>query len=474
MDLTRLAVDAGQFINRAVQYTGESLGQTEKTDLDPGLEGLLARADATKTWTDQMISQTEVLLQPSPGARLEDRLYEHLEWSVPPRPRANELLGDHMTQAGMEIGSNTPYGTALIRCGEAQKQLGEVERKFVQSTNIHFLTPLRSFTEGEYTAIQNEHKMLVNKRLDLDIAKSRLRKAHEADREARNLNANPLEDDYVSQVSYMFSFLRVKWLKVWAQEISQAEMELRICQSLFDRQTEIIRRVLEGISDTHTNHMQILMDFVDAQASYFAQCNQQSQELRRQLASIPAVFCSNNWQSVGNNAVNQPLISSHVANEPLGLDEITPMPVTVHQLPDFNQDSWTVNSPPKTEVQPNYKNNNNNIFSTPSQANNHPSAVTCSSSHRRTLSQTITSKQRDELQAPSCTSSACETTNRPSSAVPPYAQSVSATASINNGTGRVTTAACPPLQPNETPSESQTANLVATETVTPNGVAADP
>lgn len=49
-------------------------------------------------------------------------------------------------------------GTALLRCGEAQKQLGEAEKKFVQSTNIHFLTPLRSFTEGEYRAIQVIHQ----------------------------------------------------------------------------------------------------------------------------------------------------------------------------------------------------------------------------------------------------------------------------------------------------------------------------
>uniref|UniRef100_M4A4A0 BAR domain-containing protein n=1 Tax=Xiphophorus maculatus TaxID=8083 RepID=M4A4A0_XIPMA len=115
MDLTRLAVDAGRFINRAVQYTGESLGQAEKTELDSGLEELLAQADATKTWTDSIVSQTEVLLQPS-LARLEDRLYEHLEWSAPPRPRAHELLGDQMTQAGLEIGSNTPYGESASVC----------------------------------------------------------------------------------------------------------------------------------------------------------------------------------------------------------------------------------------------------------------------------------------------------------------------------------------------------------------------
>ncbi|XP_070776841.1 endophilin-B1-like [Enoplosus armatus] len=311
MDLTRLAVDAGQFINRAVQYTGESLGQADKTELEPGLEELLARADVTKTWTDQIISQTEVLLQPNPGARLEDRLYEHLDWSIQPRPRAHEVLGDQMIQAGMEMGSNTPYGTALLRCGEAQKQLSEAERKFVQSTNIHFLTPLRSFTEGEYKAIQDERRMLVNKRLDLDIAHTRLRKAHEADREARNLNANPLDDDYLSHVSYMFSFLRVKWLKMWAQEISQAEMELRICQSLFDRQSEITRRVAGGINNTHTNHMRSLTDFVEAQACYFDQCNQHAQELQKQLATIPAVLCSNNWQSAVSNTVNQPSPSNH-------------------------------------------------------------------------------------------------------------------------------------------------------------------
>ncbi|XP_029982326.1 endophilin-B1-like isoform X2 [Sphaeramia orbicularis] len=337
MDLTRLAVDAGQFINRAVQYTEETLGQADRTELDPGLEELLNRADATKTWTDQIISQTEVLLQPNAGARLEDRLYEQLDWHVPPRPRTHEVLGEQLTHAGLELGSTTPYGSALIRCGEVQKQLGEAERKFVQSTNIHFLTPLRSFTEGQYRAIQDERKTLVNKRLDLDIAKSRLRKAHEADRESR--------DDYVAHVSYMFSFLRVKWLKMWAQEICQAEMELRICQSLFDRQSEITKQLLDGLSNTHTNHMRSLVDFVEAQACYFAQCNQHAQELQKQLASIPSVLCSNNWQSGITNALNQPSTSDGVVDEPIRLDQVRPAPVVLHRLPDFDQDSWTAHPP---------------------------------------------------------------------------------------------------------------------------------
>ncbi|CAN9502465.1 unnamed protein product [Ophioblennius macclurei] len=451
MDLTRLAVDAGQFINRAVQYTEESLGQADRTDFDPGLEGLLARADATKTWTEQIISQTEVLLQPSPGARLEDRLYGHLEWSAPPRPRATELLGDQMTQAGLEIGSNTPYGTALLRCGEAQKHLGEAERKFAQSTQIHFLNPLRGFTEGEYRAMQNERKMLVNKRLDLDIAKSRVKKAYEADREARNLNANPLDDNYASHMSYMFSFLRVKWLKMWAQEISQAEMELRICQSLFDRQSEITKRTLEGLDNTLISHMGSLTDFVDAQASFFAQCNQHAQELHKQLSSIPAVFCSNNWQAAINNTANHPSTSNHVASEPIELDQVTPSPVVVNQLPGFDKElsnctSYSEAGSDSTSntllpVGTNKNNNNNN-----SQDTKHHPPINSQLSASHSIELINTSKQSE--QAP----------DRTEAVTPP----------INNDADSATETAV------SSTTEPQTANAVSTESVANSSPAPDP
>ncbi|XP_023276747.1 endophilin-B1-like [Seriola lalandi dorsalis] len=483
MDLTRLAVDAGQFINRAVQYTEESIGQADKTELEPGLEQLLALADATKTCTDKIICQTEVLLQPNPGARLEDRLYEHLDWSVPSRPRALEALGDQMTQAGLEIGSTTPYGAALLRCGEVQKQLSEEERKLVQSTNIHFLTPLRSFTEGEFRDIQDERRMLVNKRLDLDIAKTRLRKAHEADREARNLNANPLDDDYLSHVSYMFSFLRVKWLKVWAQEISQAEMELRICQSLFDRQTEMTRRALEGISNTHTNHMRSLTDFVEAQACFFDQCNQHAQELQKQVASIPAVLCSNNWQSA---ITNQPSTSNHVANEPIGLNQVTPMPVVVHQLPEFDQDSWTANPPTGTKkittassatTQPldqTNNNNNNSICSRDSQEIRYGSAANQAFDANQANSD---SHSVDQVSAPNRTASTHEATDRMTAESPASSQTetFSSTAAVINGAGSaVPTASSQPPQPSGTVNEPQTANAVACETMTTSAVADEP
>ncbi|KAF3701010.1 Endophilin-B1 SH3 domain-containing GRB2-like protein B1 [Channa argus] len=469
MDLTRFAVDAGQFINRAVQYTGESLGRADKTELDTGLEELLTRADATKTWTDKIISQTEALLQPNPGARLEDRLYEQLDWSISPRPRAHELLGDQMTQAGLEIGSNTPYGIALLRCGEVQKQLGKAEGKFIQSTNIHFLTPLRSFTEGEYRAIEDERRMLLNKRLDLDIAKTRLKKAHEADQEARDLDANPVRDDYVSHASYMFSFLRVKWLKIWAQEISQAEMELRICQTLFDRQSENTRLVLEGIRSTHINHMRSLTDLVEAQACYFDQCYQHTQELQKQLASIPAVLCSNNWQSAIHNTINQPPTSNNVATEPVAVNQSTPNPIVVHHLPDFDQDTWTTNPPignenttrcSLTTTQPpnQTNNNNNNNVSTGSQAARFHRAIKRQSSFNQPFDFVCTSDSdrhlTDQLSAPNGMVATCVTTNR-TTADPQSSQTVNAVASVAITTSDM---AVEPQTSNETGSTHLTAN----------------
>ena len=55
-----------------MQFTEEILGQAEKSELDPGLEGLLAKADKTKQWTERMLRQTESVLQPNPSKKWGD------------------------------------------------------------------------------------------------------------------------------------------------------------------------------------------------------------------------------------------------------------------------------------------------------------------------------------------------------------------------------------------------------------------
>ncbi|XP_057215960.1 endophilin-B2b isoform X3 [Triplophysa rosa] len=260
-NVKKLASDAGVFFTRAVQYTEEKLGQAEKTELDAHLENLIARADCTKNWTEKIFRQTEVLLQPNPidqtGARIEEFVYEKLDKKLPSRTTNAELLGQYMQDAAKEFGPGTPYGSTLITVGEYQKRLGGAEREFLHTSAINFLTPLRNFLEGDWKTISKERRLLENRRLDLDVCKARLKKAKLAEAKAA----------------------------LWSEEVDKAEHELRLAQTEFDRQAEVTRLLLEGISSTHVNHLRCLHEFVEAQAAYYAECHKHMQDLQKELSS---------------------------------------------------------------------------------------------------------------------------------------------------------------------------------------------
>ncbi|XP_058842844.1 endophilin-B2-like isoform X6 [Acipenser ruthenus] len=287
-NVKKLASDAGLFFTRAVQFTEEKLGQAEKTELDAHFENLLARADSTKNWTEKIFRQTEVLLQPNPidntGARIEEFLYEKLDRKLPSRTTNGELLGQYMLEAANEFGPGTPYGSTLVKVGESQRRLGGAEREFMQSTAINFLTPLRNFLEGDWRTISKERRLLENRRLDLDACKARLKKAKTAEAKAAAI------PDFQETRSRNY---------VLSASASAADHELRVAQTEFDRQAEVTRLLLEGISSTHVNHLRCLHEFVEAQATYYAQSHQYMQDLQKQLGSangevFPNTFVNTN------------------------------------------------------------------------------------------------------------------------------------------------------------------------------------
>ncbi|KAI4871706.1 hypothetical protein NFI96_024851 [Prochilodus magdalenae] len=252
--------------------------------------------------------QTEVVLQPNPNVRMEEFLYEKLDKKVPTRANNHELLGESMIDAGHEFGPGTAYGSALIKCGETEKQLGSAEKEFIHSAAINFLTPFRNFIDGDYKTISKERKLLQIKRLDLDAAKTRLKKARVADaRSAPSCDPHMIVFSLCVSVplklcSDDFLSLFLNAWQMWAEEVHQAETELRIAQSEFDRQAEITRLLLEGISSTHAHHLRCLNDFVDAQASYYAQCYQYMVNLQKQLGSFPSTFSNNNATSASSSS----------------------------------------------------------------------------------------------------------------------------------------------------------------------------
>lgn len=68
-------------------------------------------------------------------------------------------------------------GSALIRVGQTEQALGELERNYIRGGHDALIAPLGVFLNGEMKNIMRERKILENKRLDLDACKNRVRKA---------------------------------------------------------------------------------------------------------------------------------------------------------------------------------------------------------------------------------------------------------------------------------------------------------
>ncbi|XP_052334606.1 endophilin-B2a isoform X3 [Oncorhynchus keta] len=325
-NVKKLASDAGVFFTRAVQFTGEKFGQVEKTELDAHFENLLSRADSTKNWTEKIFRQTEVLLQPNPidhtGARIEEFLYEKLDRTVPSRPNNGELLGHYMQDAAKDFGPGTPYGSTLIKVGDCERRLGGAQREFLQTSAISFLAPLRNFLEGDWRTISKERRLLENRRLDLDSSKARLKKAKLAESKA----AAVPDFQETRPRNYVLS---ASASALWSEEVDKAAHELRVAQTEFDRQAEVTRLLLEGISSTHVNHLRCLHEFVEAQTAYYKQCYLHMQDLQKELGRFPNAFAGNPGLSMassgsspqGNATLTQDAASA-VETDTLKIEEV--------------------------------------------------------------------------------------------------------------------------------------------------------
>ncbi|XP_049291692.1 endophilin-B1 isoform X1 [Anopheles funestus] len=261
-DVKKFVKGAGSTLSRVVQLTEEKLGTSEKTEMDARFEHLSERSDSAKLWTEKIMRDTETALIPNPANRMEDFIFEKIEKQKPKRLSNLEYLGLDMIEGGGEFGQDGPYGSALIKVGQAEQKLGSCERDFIGSAGMCFIQPLKKFLEGEMKTITKEKGVLESKRLDLDACKNRVRKA-------RSMIGQQAKDGISPEVT-----------------LEQAERDLRVAQSEFDRQAEITKLLLEGISTTQATHLRYLHSFVEAQVRYYGQCNKIMSDLQRELVSL--------------------------------------------------------------------------------------------------------------------------------------------------------------------------------------------
>ena len=69
------------------------------------------------------------------------------------RMRNLESLGTDMIDAGIEFGPGTVYGSALIKVGKAEQNLGQTEREFVSKSFNNFVQPLKKFLDEDMRTI---------------------------------------------------------------------------------------------------------------------------------------------------------------------------------------------------------------------------------------------------------------------------------------------------------------------------------
>uniref|UniRef100_A0A1B0A8C9 BAR domain-containing protein n=1 Tax=Glossina pallidipes TaxID=7398 RepID=A0A1B0A8C9_GLOPL len=68
--------------------------------------------------------------------------------------------------------------------------------------------------------------------------------------------------------------------------LEQAERDLRVAQSEFDRQSDITKSLLQGLNSSHENHLKHLCAFVQTQSRYYKQCNEMMNHLQKELVNL--------------------------------------------------------------------------------------------------------------------------------------------------------------------------------------------
>lgn len=126
------------------------------------------------------------------GNRIEDFFYEKIDKKKPNRLSNLEYVGIDMIEAGNDFGPGIAYGmcvisivnwlflwnlllhrflflyfivgSALIKVGQSQQKLGQIERDFIGIAANCYIQPLRKFLDGEMKTVSKEMAILETKR----------------------------------------------------------------------------------------------------------------------------------------------------------------------------------------------------------------------------------------------------------------------------------------------------------------------
>lgn len=275
IDVKKFASDASTFFSRAKQYTEEQLGQvTEKTPLCPEVDHLWGQFEVTNSNITKMKEAIEALLQPNPNLRMEKFVLSKIDSGNQlgrPEDRSNfEQLGYTLSAAAKPVeNTNKSLFQVLGAMGTTETEIANDEKNFVYTTRNNVVRQFHSFIENDAKTIFKEKRILETKRLDLDAAKAKLKK--------------------------------VKTLEMR----DQVENEVQGLQIDFDRQQELLKLLLEGVSAHQSTQLRALQEFVDCQTKFLQSAAARAEKLQLLIHSVTGDI-SNSSSFPRRNSANIP------------------------------------------------------------------------------------------------------------------------------------------------------------------------
>lgn len=233
-------------INKANQYVSEKIGGAHGTLLDSDFVEMEKKMDTTVKLVDDLISNTQCLLQPNPASRLKmnsqitmSKIRGQAKSALYPQPEG--ILGESMADYGEKLGYDSDFGECLRECGEAYKHLADVKYSLEDEVKQNFLEPLHHLQTKDLKEVLYHRKKLSGRRLDYDCKRRKKEKGgavtdeeinmaaekfEESKQLAENAMANVLEND-VEQISQLAAFIE--------SQVTYHRLSMEVLQSLSEK-----------------------------------------------------------------------------------------------------------------------------------------------------------------------------------------------------------------------------------------------
>ncbi|XP_063899861.1 uncharacterized protein LOC135119380 [Zophobas morio] len=269
---------ASLYFNRVIQLVEEKLDESApKTELPPGLESTMQRLEEVKDSLKTLKLRVEYLIDPSSltnsiRTSLEQQL-DDSEYSTPFHLlsraflQASKLGLLNFPTVASEL-SNNPGFVAHKIASNAYSSVGTDWLEFSENSE-QYIAELKFFLENPVKKAQAVYRELGMKRLDLDAAKSKVRKS----------NGN-------------------------YETTSRAENLLKSAQYDYDRKVEEVEEVLAELESVSTRQVQSIQKFIEGHRTFFAKA---VKHLDAALEVFPLVSRKSPSLSLLSDNIEEPL-----------------------------------------------------------------------------------------------------------------------------------------------------------------------